>query len=555
MAFSSTAAVFKFFTLLLIDLVALIGNSMILATGFRCPDLRKFNNAFIFNVAVADLCQSIFIIPFALASVYLGQWPLGPTACKVVALFKVIITLVSVQSLAGISLDRYFYIVKRKQAISSKTRLILSISVAWLNGIILGISPLLGWGELGFDDGKEICTILFYKTISHTMSVFSVGLFVPVLIMVFCYYQIFKSLHVTTKNLSRAKRINLIHETDMVSSITVEHTVETADRTKTNHGKRNRDAGNTDSASQEISVGTGRFVVKATSSGMISPGCLEVAAGNDRRSYAHEATGISAVDMPLAYDNPVIPDGLERRDGPSEEKEVHIKFVRVRSAGETKSADTYSHTLVDSSRGTLKGFTEASMADTSNKQPEEAIDSNSTRQQFQSTAMPQRFHTLDQTRRQESTRGLNTARSNKIKHLEDSNLDQRNKSQHVQSLPIPDKNSFLGRNKRQQVQSLPPTPDKNSFLGFRFKHGNMTDKELRLLRTVILVIVVFVSCWLPYVIFNILRVVSVVEDNNAMDAFNMWMAFANSAFNPLIYALSNPQFRGAIKKLLCRGKN
>ena len=194
MALESASVIFKFISLLIIDLVAFIGNTLILITGLRTPELRKFNNAFIFNVALADLCQSVVIIPFGLASVYFRKWPLSVTTCGIVGLFKVVFTLTSVQSLAGISLDRYYYIVKNRKGVNTKWRLIVTLAVVWSLSLILAISPVLGWGEISFDDGKEICTILFYKTVSHTLTVFCVGLFIPVAVMAFCYCKIFKVL-------------------------------------------------------------------------------------------------------------------------------------------------------------------------------------------------------------------------------------------------------------------------------------------------------------------------------------------------------------------------
>ena len=66
-------------------------------------------------MAFADFLQGLLIMPSALVSVYSAEWILGIFACKIFAVMKVAITLASIYSLSGISLQRYFYVVKRTE--------------------------------------------------------------------------------------------------------------------------------------------------------------------------------------------------------------------------------------------------------------------------------------------------------------------------------------------------------------------------------------------------------------------------------------------------------
>ena len=208
MAYLNTAEdIAKFTSLLFIVILTFLGNSLMIFTGIRSEELRKFSNSFIFNMAFADLCQSIVVMPIGLVSIYHGNWPLSSTACTGISIFKVTMSMASVQSLAGISLDRYFYIVKNRRAIDSKKRVVISIAIVWLTSILMSIMPLFGWGELGFDHGREVCTILFHKTASYTVVVFSIGLFVPVLIMAACYYRIFMVLRLQGLKLTTSNKV------------------------------------------------------------------------------------------------------------------------------------------------------------------------------------------------------------------------------------------------------------------------------------------------------------------------------------------------------------
>ena len=365
MAYLNTAEdIAKFASLLLIDILTFLGNSFMIFSGIRSEELRKFSNAFIFNMAFADLCQSVLVMPFGIASIYHGKWPLSSTACRVSSNFKVIITMTSVQSLAGISLDRYFYIVKNRRAIDSKKRVAISIAIVWLISILLSIMPLFGWGELGFDHGREVCTILFHKTASYTVVVFSIGLFVPVLIMAACYYKIFMVLRLQGLRLTTSSKVG-------------------------------------DSEMQNTQTSTARS----------KPAFLPC-----------------EVDYVNANPNDLEAD-------------------RIGSSCEQKASE-----------------------------------------------------------------GENASKAKNV-------------------------NMETANDKLKVLQS------KNS-------HRSFTSKEINLLRSVMLVIFVFISCWLPYVVFNLLRAFNAVEENRDMAGITMWMGFTNSALNPIIYGLTNRQFRNAAKKAL-----
>ena len=365
MAHLNTAEdVAKFISLLLIDILTFLGNSVMIFAGIRSQELRKFSNAFIFNMAFADLCQSVLVMPFGLASIYLGKWPLSSAACSGSGVVKVIITMTSVQSLAGISLDRYFYIVKNRRAIDSKKRVVISIAIVWLISILLSILPLFGWGELGFDHGKEVCTILFHKTASYTVVVFSIGLFIPVSIMAACYYKIFMVLRLQGLKLTASSKVS---DCEM----------------KNTHAS--------------TSSGKPAKLLRDIQQGYVDPSVCEA----------------------------------RLKGGWCEEK----TFV---SEDESKVRD----------------------------EEEEATE-------------------------------------DKMKDMQSKNAER-----------------------------------------------SFTAKELNLLRSVILVIFVFISCWLPYVVFNLLRAFSAVNENHVAAGITMWMGFANSALNPIIYGLTNRQFRNAIKKVL-----
>ncbi|XP_026855698.2 G-protein coupled receptor 135 [Electrophorus electricus] len=64
--------------------------------------------------------------------------------------------------------------------------------------------------------------------------------------------------------------------------------------------------------------------------------------------------------------------------------------------------------------------------------------------------------------------------------------------------------------------------------------------EMRTATTVLIMIVFIIFCWGPYCLMGIITAMGDYSFNPAMDTVAIWMAWANGAINPLIYAIRNP---------------
>uniref|UniRef100_A0A8C2FG07 G protein-coupled receptor 135 n=1 Tax=Cyprinus carpio TaxID=7962 RepID=A0A8C2FG07_CYPCA len=64
--------------------------------------------------------------------------------------------------------------------------------------------------------------------------------------------------------------------------------------------------------------------------------------------------------------------------------------------------------------------------------------------------------------------------------------------------------------------------------------------EMRTATTVLIMIVFSIFCWGPYCLMGIITALGSYSFNPAMDTVAIWMAWANGAINPLIYAIRNP---------------
>ncbi|XP_044168704.1 alpha-1A adrenergic receptor-like [Acropora millepora] len=78
-------------------------------------------------------------------------------------------------------------------------------------------------------------------------------------------------------------------------------------------------------------------------------------------------------------------------------------------------------------------------------------------------------------------------------------------------------------------------------------------RELKIAKTLGIVVLCFVICWLPFEIINVIAMVNgavtcVVE---IADTMACWLAYLHSSLNPLLYAFASCEFRRAFKRLLC----
>lgn len=80
-------------------------------------------------------------------------------------------------------------------------------------------------------------------------------------------------------------------------------------------------------------------------------------------------------------------------------------------------------------------------------------------------------------------------------------------------------------------------------------------RELKLAKTLGIVVLCFVMCWLPFEIINVVILVDKGVDTcvvEIVDTVACWLAYLHSSLNPLLYAFASTDYRRAFKKLLCR---
>ncbi|GCC34726.1 somatostatin receptor type 5-like [Chiloscyllium punctatum] len=79
--------------------------------------------------------------------------------------------------------------------------------------------------------------------------------------------------------------------------------------------------------------------------------------------------------------------------------------------------------------------------------------------------------------------------------------------------------------------------------------------ERRVTWMVVIVVAVFVFCWLPFYVMNIINLVSSMPSEPALVGlyfFVVVLSYANSCANPIIYGFLSDNFKQGFRKILCR---
>ncbi|TNN80601.1 Somatostatin receptor type 5 [Liparis tanakae] len=76
--------------------------------------------------------------------------------------------------------------------------------------------------------------------------------------------------------------------------------------------------------------------------------------------------------------------------------------------------------------------------------------------------------------------------------------------------------------------------------------------ERKVTRMVVIIVLVFVLCWLPFFTGNIVNLVHIIPENHkTIYFFLIILTYVNSCANPILYAFLSENFRQSFQKVLC----
>ncbi|KAM4696869.1 putative G-protein coupled receptor 101 [Rhinophrynus dorsalis] len=175
--------------------LSLFGNIMLLVVFHRKPQLLQVANRFIFNLLVADLLQTVLVMPCVIVTSLPDVWPLDHGLCGAVVVLMHLFAFAGVNTITVVSVDKYLAIIHPLSYPTKMTpkRGSLLISCTWIFSVLQSTPPLYGWGKVEFDLHSHYCRVLWASSYSYTVVSALLSFILPVSIMLACYGMVFRA--------------------------------------------------------------------------------------------------------------------------------------------------------------------------------------------------------------------------------------------------------------------------------------------------------------------------------------------------------------------------
>lgn len=102
-------------SLVILNILSLIGNTLVCISVSRNTRLRTTTNLFIIALAVSDLISAVFVMPFAIGVLITSKWIFGGVYCQLHAFFSIFAILVSPATMGLTAVNRYMRMCKSDQ--------------------------------------------------------------------------------------------------------------------------------------------------------------------------------------------------------------------------------------------------------------------------------------------------------------------------------------------------------------------------------------------------------------------------------------------------------
>ena len=160
----------------LILAVSLMANSFIVMIVYQTPTLRKPINYFIANMALSDLLFAMFWLPTRLSLLHTNQsWLIGgqfgQALCKLAPFFGDVSTIVSIQNLVLIAVDRFVAVVfpLRSPLIRSKLCPFFILGT-WIAGVAVILPHFFTFQLVENSVAKMVCVVRWEEAFGESLS-------------------------------------------------------------------------------------------------------------------------------------------------------------------------------------------------------------------------------------------------------------------------------------------------------------------------------------------------------------------------------------------------
>ncbi|XP_072948777.1 dopamine D2-like receptor [Epargyreus clarus] len=484
--------------LLIFPFFTLFGNVLVIMSVVRERTLQTVTNYFIVSLAVADLLVAVVVMPFGVYYLVHGSWGLPAFICDVYIAMDVTSSTSSIFNLVAISVDRYIAVTQPIKYAKHKNnrRVWFTIVLVWLISAAIGAPIVLGLNDTP-DRNFDECLFNSQNYVLYS----SLGSFyIPCIMMMFLYYNIFKALRNRAKKQRAAKKPPVAGDpmTGATTAVVIENVAQTRqletalDDRPTNTGSGSNEDDHEDSF--------------------------------DKRSAELEAD---------ADECHVIPN------------DKSTEFMLATVTEETiRGPKKILKSLPDPNGNNDSGYAPSNLEDTIREHvspPGSPVIRDATVLKNMSCDGA-KWRKNGKTMKTESDSRTASLALRSEDDLEASVYDVRD-------------GSTCKKERKASAATARFTIYKANKASKKKREKSSAKKERKATKTLAIVLGVFLFCWTPFFTCNVLDAICAkfgLQFSPGVTVFilNTWLGYINSFLNPVIYTIFNPEFRKAFRKIL-----
>ncbi|XP_030277725.1 G-protein coupled receptor 61 [Sparus aurata] len=128
--------------MLIMDVLAVVGNLAVMIVITKTPQLRKF--AFVFHLCLVDLLAALVLMPLGMLS---DRILTDEALCRSYLCLSVCLVSAAILTICAINVERYYYIVHpMRHEVKMTVGVVVMVLVGiWIKAVVMSVLPLLGW--------------------------------------------------------------------------------------------------------------------------------------------------------------------------------------------------------------------------------------------------------------------------------------------------------------------------------------------------------------------------------------------------------------------------
>ncbi|XP_032295797.1 dopamine D2-like receptor isoform X4 [Drosophila virilis] len=492
--------------LILFPILTLFGNILVILSVCRERSLQTVTNYFIVSLAIADLLVAVVVMPFAVYFLVNGAWALPNVVCDFYIAMDVICSTSSIFNLVAISIDRYIAVTQPIKYAKHKNsrRVCLTILLVWAISAAIGSPIVLG---LNNTPNREPDVCAFYNADFILYSSLS-SFYIPCIIMVFLYWNIFKALRSRARKQRAARKPHL---SELTGGSVIENIAQTRRLAET---------------------------------------ALDSSRHASRIMPDEPATNTASGSNEEEDENAISPDIDDCHVIVNDKSTEFMLATVVEETGNSVVAQitTQPQLVVADPNGVSVGA-----AVSSTTPPDSPVPSGAT---LQRSSVSSRRNTAEDSPKRGEPALSSSVAMKPLSFVRYGVQEAMTLARNDSTLSTTSKTSSRKDKKNSQASRF--TIYKVHKASKKKREKSSAKKERKATKTLAIVLGVFLFCWLPFFTCNIMDAMCAKFNEDCrpgLTAFMLttWLGYINSFVNPVIYTIFNPEFRKAFKKIMHMG--